>query len=137
MTRLRLTICSVLESLYDDTIDMVILPAQAGQMGVMPRHTPCLVKLKAGFVRIQQQGQDIDQVYVSGGYAAVHPTHVEVLADFAVRTQASEAQAAQLAKESAQHARDAHGIPVDDFDRAYMSLMRQMHAIKPLPKRFG
>ncbi len=67
--------------LLSRAVDMVVIPAAEGEMGVLPLHAPMIVLLRGGVVRLYQGGQVTDRLYVSGGFAEVTPTRVTVLAD--------------------------------------------------------
>jgi len=62
-------------------VDMVVIPAAEGEMGVLPRHAPMIVLLRGGTVRLYQGGQVTDRLFVSGGFAEVTEERVTVLAD--------------------------------------------------------
>ena len=65
-------------------VDMVVIPAAEGEMGVMVQHAPMIVLLRGGTVRLYQGGQVTDRLFVSGGFAEVTPTRVTVLANEAL-----------------------------------------------------
>jgi F-type H+-transporting ATPase subunit epsilon len=62
-------------------VDMVVIPAYEGEMGVLERHAPMIVLLRGGTVRLYQGGQVTDTLFVSGGFAEITPDRVTVLAD--------------------------------------------------------
>ena len=62
-------------------VDMVVIPAAEGEMGILPRHAPMIVTLRGGTVRLYQGGQVTDRLFVSGGFAEVTEERVTVLAD--------------------------------------------------------
>ena len=61
-------------------VEMVVLPAYEGEMGVLPGHAPMIVLLRGGMIRLYEGGQVKEQLYVSGGFAEVTPERVTVLA---------------------------------------------------------
>lgn len=65
-------------------VEMVVIPASEGDMGVLPNHAPMIVLLRGGTVSIYEGGKVIEQVYVSGGFAEVTQERCTVLADEAV-----------------------------------------------------
>jgi F-type H+-transporting ATPase subunit epsilon len=78
-------------------VDMVVIPAAEGEMGVLPLHAPMIVLLQGGTIRLYENGQVTDQLFVSGGFAEVTPTRVTVLANDATPVaQVSRAAADQL-----------------------------------------
>ncbi len=62
-------------------VEMVVIPAYEGEMGVLERHAPMIVLLRGGTVRLYQGGQVTDTLFVSGGFAEITPARVTVLAD--------------------------------------------------------
>jgi len=73
-------------------------PGVAGELGIMPKHTPLLTALRPGEMRITRENGEVDEVFVSGGYMEVQPDTITVLADTAERAvdiDEAEAQAAQ------------------------------------------
>ncbi|KAM3309116.1 ATP synthase subunit delta', mitochondrial [Capsicum chacoense] len=52
-------------------VDMVIIPATTGQMGVLPGHVATIAELKPGVLSVHE-GNDISKYFVSGGFAFVH-----------------------------------------------------------------
>ena len=62
-------------------VEMVVIPAYEGEMGVLERHSPMIVLLRGGTVRLYEGGQVTDTLFVSGGFAEITPERVTVLAD--------------------------------------------------------
>ncbi|CAK7356227.1 unnamed protein product [Dovyalis caffra] len=56
-------------------VDMVIIPATSGQMGVMPGHVPSIAELKPGVLSVHE-GNDVKKYFLSGGFAFVHANSV-------------------------------------------------------------
>ena len=67
-------------------VEMVVIPASEGDMGVLPNHSPTIVLLRGGTVSIYEGGRVTDKLFVSGGFAEVTPERCTVLADEAVPT---------------------------------------------------
>jgi len=82
---LDLEIVSPERLLLSRPVDMVVIPAEEGELGAMPNHAPMIVLLRGGVVRLYEGGQVIDRLYVSGGFAEITPTRVTVLADEAIQ----------------------------------------------------
>jgi F-type H+-transporting ATPase subunit epsilon len=62
-------------------VDMVVIPAAEGELGVLPQHAPMIVLLRGGTIRLYEGGQVIERLFVSGGFAEITPARVTVLAD--------------------------------------------------------
>jgi F-type H+-transporting ATPase subunit epsilon len=69
--------------LLSKPVDMVVIPAAEGEMGVLPQHAPMIVLLQEGVIRLYEGGRVTESLQVSGGFAEVTPTRVTVLADTA------------------------------------------------------
>jgi F-type H+-transporting ATPase subunit epsilon len=96
-------IVSAEEEIFSGTAEMVFAPAEMGEVGIAPRHTQMITRLKAGEVRLQT-GDDEKTFFVSGGILEVQPHVVTVLADTAVRAKDLDEAQALKAKEKAEQA---------------------------------
>ncbi|KAK4751716.1 hypothetical protein SAY87_020514 [Trapa incisa] len=56
-------------------VDMVIIPATTGQMGVLPGHVPTIAELKPGILSVHE-GNDVTKYFLSSGFAFVHANSV-------------------------------------------------------------
>jgi len=99
---MHVDIVSAEAEVFSGTATMVFAPAEMGEVGIAPRHTPLLTRLKPGEIRVQtQEGEELS-FFVSGGMLEVQPHVVTVLADTAIRAaDLDEAQALE-AKERAE-----------------------------------
>ncbi|MEN8761823.1 MAG: F0F1 ATP synthase subunit epsilon [Thiogranum sp.] len=112
---IHIHIVSAETEIFSGTANMVFAPAEMGEVGIAPRHTPLLTRLKPGEVRVQMEGQDEQFFYVSGGVLEIQPHVVTVLADTAIRASDLDEAAAIKAKERAERAMDDRQ---SDFDYA-------------------
>jgi F-type H+-transporting ATPase subunit epsilon len=78
---LDLEIVSPERLLLSRPVDMVVIPASEGEIGVLPLHAPMIVLLRGGTIRLYQGQQVTDRLFVSGGFAEITPARVTVLAD--------------------------------------------------------
>jgi len=89
---------------YRGQAEFLVAPGAAGELGIMPKHTPLLSKLNAGELRITR-GDDVDEVFISGGFMEVQPDMITILADTAERAsdvdEASALEALRKAEELA------------------------------------
>ena len=101
---LQVDIVSAEQQIFSGQADMVIAPGEAGELGILPEHSPLLTRIKPGTVRIQSAGNPEEVIYVSGGMMEVQPDRVTVLADTSVRAhdldEAKAMEAERLAKEA-------------------------------------
>ncbi|GMH25568.1 hypothetical protein Nepgr_027411 [Nepenthes gracilis] len=60
-------------------VDMVIIPATTGQMGVLPGHVATIAELKPGILSVHE-GNDLTKYFVSGGFAFIHSnSHTDIV----------------------------------------------------------
>jgi F-type H+-transporting ATPase subunit epsilon len=62
-------------------VEMAVIPAVEGDMGVLPNHAPMIVALKGGVIRVTEGGRETERLFIMGGFAEITPTRVTVLAD--------------------------------------------------------
>jgi F-type H+-transporting ATPase subunit epsilon len=77
----NLEIVSPERLLLSRPVDMVVIPASEGDMGVLEGHTPMIVMLRGGIIALYEDDQVTDQMYVAGGFAEVTPERCTVLAN--------------------------------------------------------
>jgi F-type H+-transporting ATPase subunit epsilon len=76
-----LEIVSPEKLLFSRPVDMVVIPAAEGEMGVLPNHAPMIVLLRGGTIRLYESDKVTDRLFVSGGFAEVTQQRVTVLAN--------------------------------------------------------
>ena len=79
-----LEIVSPEKLLLSRPVEMVVIPASEGDMGVLEGHTPMIVMLRGGIISLYADEQVTDRLFVAGGFAEVTPERCTVLADEAV-----------------------------------------------------
>ena len=99
---IHIDIVSAEEEIFSGQANMVFAPAEMGEVGIAPRHTAMLTRLKPGEVRVQMEGQEERMFYVSGGMLEVLPHVVTELADTALRAKDLDEAAALRVKERAE-----------------------------------
>jgi len=115
---------------------MVYAPAEMGEVGIAPRHTALITRLKPGDVRVENENGEIEHFYVSGGMLEVQPQLVTVLADTAIRAHDLDEAAAVEAKRRAE---DALAGKTAEFEYAkaqaeLAEAVAQLRAIEKLRK---
>jgi F-type H+-transporting ATPase subunit epsilon len=65
-------------------VEMAVIPAAEGEMGILPGHAPMILSLAGGVIRVHEGGQVTERLFVMGGFAEVTPTRVTVLAEEAL-----------------------------------------------------
>lgn len=134
---MRVDIVSAEEEIYSGSATMVFAPAEMGELGITPRHTPLLTKLKPGEVRVQGQDGEEQFFFVSGGMLEIQPHVVTVLSDTAIRAKDLDEAAALEAKERAERAQQDSKSEMD-YAKAHAELIAaaaQLRAIQNLRKK--
>jgi F-type H+-transporting ATPase subunit epsilon len=105
MSTIQVEIVSAEGNIFSGLAEMVVAPAQMGDVGITPRHAPLLTNLRPGEVRIQMPDQEEELLfYVTGGVLEVQPHLVTVLADSALHGDQLDEQAALQAHQAAEEA---------------------------------
>jgi len=98
-------VVSAEESIFSGLVEMAVFPGESGELGVLPKHTPLLTRIKPGTIRLKIPNQvDYDLVYVSGGMLEIQPDMITVLADTAIRAHDLDEAKALEAKKRAEEA---------------------------------
>ena len=109
---LKLEIVSPERRVYDDEVDMVIVPGRNGQLGILPHHTPLISSLGVGELRIKRGGAE-ESMLISGGFVEVRPDRVIVLADLAEHSDEIDEARAVEARKRAEAELEGTKDPVD------------------------
>lgn len=64
-----------------EQVEMVTVPGEQGDFGVLPGHAPVLSVLRPGLIVVQDEGRETRRVFVGGGFAEVTPQGLTVLAE--------------------------------------------------------
>ncbi|WP_455219869.1 F0F1 ATP synthase subunit epsilon [Kaarinaea lacus] len=132
-------IVSAESEIYSGTAKMFFAPAVMGEVGVMPKHTPLLTKIRPGEVRVINEDDEEEFFYVSGGMLEILPTGVTVLADTAQRARDLDEAAALEAKERAEKALADRKDDVDyaTAEAQLADAIAQIEAIQKIKKKLG
>ena len=104
MNTLHVDVVSAEESIFSGQARFVALPGEAGELGILPKHTPLITRIKPGSVRIEMADGSEEFVFVAGGILEVQPDCVTVLSDTAIRGKDLDDQKAREAKAAAEEA---------------------------------
>jgi len=132
---LHVDVVSAEEQIYSGEAEFVVLPGEAGELGIYPRHTPLITRIKPGSVRIKVPGQAEEEfVFVAGGILEVQPKLVTVLADTAIRgkdlDEAKATEALKQAEEARKNAQSKEEIAT--LEAEFAMLAAQLAAIRKL-----
>ena len=101
---IHVDVVSAEEQIFSGEARFVALPGEAGELGIYPRHTPLITRVKPGSVRIEKADGSEEFIFVAGGILEVQPTKVTVLSDTAIRGKDLDEQKAEAAKRAAEEA---------------------------------
>ena len=135
---IHVDVVSAEESIFSGEAEFVVLPGEAGELGIYPRHTPLITRIKPGAVRIKPAGGGEEQlIFVNGGIIEIQPNMITVLADTAIRGHdLDEAKAAEALKAAEEARRTAKSNEEQAIAEASISTMAaQLAAIRKLRKR--
>lgn len=102
---IHVDVVSAEEQIFSGEAEFIALPGEAGELGIFPKHTPLMTRIRPGSVRIRVPGQAEEIfVFVAGGLLEVQPDSVTVLADTAIRGRDLDLAKATEAKKRAEEA---------------------------------
>ena len=134
---IHVDVVSAEASIFSGEAEFVVLPGEAGELGIYPRHAPLITRIKAGTVRILKAGGEEEFVFVAGGILEVQPKVITVLADTAIRghdlDEAKANEAIKRAEEARRSAKDKEEIAVVEGELAMLAA--QLAAITKLRKK--
>lgn len=138
-TTMQVEIVSAEAEIFSGPATMVFAPAVMGEVGIMPRHTPLITKIKPGEVRIRTPEGTEEYFFVSGGMLEVQPHIVTILADTGARAKDIDEAAAIAAKQRAEQAlADQKGeISLAQAEAELAEAIAQLKAIQSLRKKTG
>jgi F-type H+-transporting ATPase subunit epsilon len=135
---IHVDVVSAEESIFAGEAEFVVLPGEAGELGIYPRHTPLITRIRPGAVRILPPGGGEEQlIFVAGGILEVQPKVITVLADTAIRghdlDEAKANEALKRAEQARKSARDKQEIAAVEGELAMLAA--QLAAIRKLRKK--
>ena len=131
---IELEIVSPEKLLLSKSVDMVVIPAAEGEMGVLVNHAPMIVLLRGGTIRLYQGNKITEQFYVDGGFAEVTQSRVTVLANEATplaELSRAEGQTRLVAAEAAYNAVDKNDVDAIDVAMSRIQAARAMIEVAP------
>ena len=124
-TLLKVDVVSAEASIFSGEANFVSLPGEAGELGVLPGHTPLISKVRPGTLKIVREDGTEELVFVAGGILEVQPFGVTVLSDTAIRAadldEAKAEKARQQALEALENAHDKQDIAAVEAELAMLA----------------
>ena len=121
-------------AIVHETVDEAGLPGAEGYLGVLPGHTPLLVKLQVGEIWFRR-GSEKTYLHAAFGFAEILPDRIRILARTAERADEIDLERAEAA---ASRARDRLASTASDvdFERARISLLKSLSRLD-VARRMG
>jgi F-type H+-transporting ATPase subunit epsilon len=135
---IHVDVVSAEEGIYSGEAEFVVLPGEAGELGIYPRHAPLITRIKPGAVRIKPAGGGPEElIFVAGGILEVQPKVITVLADTAIRGQdLDEAKANEALRQAEEAKRNARSNREQALAEASIAnFAAQLAAIRKLRQR--
>ncbi len=135
---IHVDVVSAEASIYSGEAEFVVLPGESGELGIYPRHTPLITRIRPGTVEITPAGGGAKElIFVAGGILEVQPKVITVLADTAIRgadlDEAKANEALERAKVALANAQDKQEIATLQAEFAMQAA--QIAAIRKLRKK--
>ncbi len=138
MATIHVDVVSAEAAIFSGEAKFVALPGEMGELGIYPRHTPLITRIKPGAVRIVRADNDQEEfVFVAGGILEVQPDRVTVLADTAIRGADLDEAKAEEAKKLAEEAMKTAKSDID-FAKAqgeFAAMAAQIAALRRFRKK--
>ena len=94
--------------LLSELVDMVVVPGEEGDFGVLPMHAPLISTVRPGVIQVYQDHQVTQRLFVAGGFAEVTQSRCTVLAESAMPVdEIDRAQVEQQLKDAREDVADA------------------------------
>ncbi len=130
----RLEIVTPEARTYSDDVEMVVLPGEDGEMGILPLHAPLLSMLKPGELRVKKDGQETSMA-IGEGFVEVGPDRVSVITELAIEEKFIDEAATLAAIERAQTALKARDIGGEEVAAIESSISRSLAQLNLKRKR--
>lgn len=139
MSSFHLRITTLEKIVFDEEIESVTLPGEAGEFCVLANHTALITPLKLGAITAKKDGEEF-YMTVSGGMVEVQPHRVLVLADQAERAEEIDEKLTEQARSRAESLMKEKQLGEKGFASAEAELQRallQLHILKKHKSKKG
>jgi F-type H+-transporting ATPase subunit epsilon len=138
MATIHVDVVSAQTSIFSGEATFVALPGENGELGILPRHTPLITRIRPGAVRIKRADNGEEEfIFFAGGILEVQPGTVTVLADTAIRghdlDEAKATEARALAEQALANAKS--DIDLAAAQSEFATMAAQLAAIQKLRKK--
>ena len=132
--RVEFELVSPARLLISEAVEMVVVPGEEGDFGVLPGHAPMISQVRPGVIDIHGDGKVQSRIFVAGGFAEVTEQRCTVLAEAAVPVADIDSAEAEQRLAAAKAAQET---PDSDDDRARIASMRELRIAEAMVAAAG
>ena len=132
---LKLEVVTPAGTVYSEDVDMVTLPAVAGQMGVCPQHVPLITHMVPGEMIVRKDGRDLFMA-TGEGLIEVTAKRVAILTDLAIAADRIDEAKAEEARQRAE-ARLREKLTDEEHAAVNAALTRSLAQLRVKRRRRG
>ena len=122
-------------TVYEDTVDEVVVPTVDGEIAILPNHIPLISILQAGELRTKK-GNEEKIIAVSSGFVQVNKNEVVILADTAEHADEIDEKRAEEAHERAKKLlEETKNIEEVDYTTLAAKLEKELARLKVARKK--
>jgi F-type H+-transporting ATPase subunit epsilon len=111
--KLSFDLVSPEKRVFAGQVDMVVVPGELGDFGVLAGHAPFMSTIRSGAIAIHDGGV-VTRTFIHGGFAEVTPDGLTILAEEAIALDSVKADAVAV---DLQQARETLTMARDDMER--------------------
>jgi F-type H+-transporting ATPase subunit epsilon len=132
--RVEFELVSPARLLISEAVEMVVVPGEEGDFGVLPGHAPVISQVRPGVIDIHGDGKVQSRIFVAGGFAEVTEQRCTVLAEEAVPVADIDSAEAEQRLAAAKAAQET---PDSDDDRARIAGLRELRIAEAMVAAAG
>jgi len=122
----RINVVDIHGEVYSGMARFAAVPAELGEIGILPGHAPLLSGLRAGELRITQADGQTQILFMEGGLLEIQPDIVTILANASLRIMDIDIHDSKERIKDAQSTLAKGAVPPMDFARAELELQREV-----------
>jgi F-type H+-transporting ATPase subunit epsilon len=96
MASFQFNLISPEKILFDQAVEMVVVPGIQGDIGVLPQHAPLVTLLRAGVITIYEENKSVIKIFVDGGFAELTPDKCTALVTSGISLEALDKHALEI-----------------------------------------
>jgi len=133
---IRCEIVSQDRTVFENDVDIVVIPGTDGEMGILPNHSPVLSTIRLGVIKVRYEDRQ-EHFTVTGGLVEVQPDIVTILADAAENVENIDIARAEEARERAKQRLEEGPPPGTDAYLAAEAALRRSTLRLDAARRLG